>query len=180
MPAGSLDGGADMVLLTVSGEIDYEGCPELRACIAEQIDAGRRRLIVDLSKVSFIDSMAIGVLVAAVARLRSSGTGSLVAVCAEQNERVLRIFDIAGVADVISLYRSRAEALAALAAAWLVETPSWLEWRPASTAPAQAPPPRSSGLDATRRYVEDAAAASERPPDGAADGPPAGAVDELA
>jgi anti-sigma B factor antagonist len=180
MPAGNLDGGADIVLLAVSGEIDYGGCPRLRARIAEQIDAGRRRLIVDLSEVSFIDSMAIGVLVAAVARLRAAGTGSLVAVCARQNERVLRIFDIAGVADVISLYRSRTDALAALAASWMLEAPPWLERGPASTAPAQAPA-RSSGLDAARRYVEEAATASERPPDGAAaDGPPARGVDELA
>lgn len=125
-PAGTPDGGADTVLVTVSGEVDYAGCPELRACIAEQINTGKRRLIVDLSRVSFIDSMAIGVLVAAVARLRSLGSGSLVAVCVEHNERVLRIFDIAGVAEAITLYHSREEALAALAASWMVEVPPWL------------------------------------------------------
>ncbi|HSZ04765.1 MAG TPA: STAS domain-containing protein [Solirubrobacteraceae bacterium] len=180
-PAGNLDGGADVVLLTVSGEIDYGGCPELRACIAEQIDAGRCRLIVDLSEVSFIDSMAIGVLVAAVARLRASGTGSLVAVCARQNERVLRIFDIAGVADVISLYRSRAEALAALAAVWMLEAPTWLERGSARTSPGRSSPPGGpSGLGAARRYAEEAATAPDRPPAGSADGTGGGAVDELA
>jgi anti-sigma B factor antagonist len=180
MPAGNLDGGADIVLLAVSGEIDYGGCPRLRARIAEQIDAGRRRLIVDLSEVSFIDSMAIGVLVAAVARLRASGTGSLVAVCARQNERVLRIFDIAGVADVISLYRSRAEALAALAASWMLEAPPWLERGPVRTSPAQPPPPAGPGPGAARRYTEAPATAPDRPPDGSVDGTRGRAVDELA
>jgi anti-sigma B factor antagonist len=181
MPAENLDGGADLVLLAVSGEIDYGGCPELRACIAQQIDAGRRRLIVDLSEVSFIDSMAIGVLVAAVARLRASGTGSLVAVCARQNERVLRIFDIAGVANVLSLYRSRAEALAALAAAWMLEAPPWLERGSARTSPGQpSPPAGASGLGAARRYAEEAATAPDRRPDGSADGKRGRAIDELA
>jgi len=52
-------------------------------------------------------------LVGAAATLGEAGTGSLTVVCAEENERVLRIFDIAGVAAAIALHRSREEALSA-------------------------------------------------------------------
>jgi anti-sigma B factor antagonist len=123
VPTASLDGGAGVVVLIASGEIDYNSCPLLRTSIFSHIGAGRRRLIIDLSDVSFIDSMAIGVLVGTVVRLRSSGGGSLVVACIAENKRVLRIFDIAGVAEVISLYRSREDALRALVAAWMIELP---------------------------------------------------------
>jgi anti-sigma B factor antagonist len=126
-PTASLDGGADVVVLVASGEIDYDSCPLLRTSIFSHIGTGKRRLVIDLSAVSFIDSMAIGVLVGTVARLRSSGGGSLVVACAAENTRVLRIFDIAGVANVIGLYGSREEALRALVAAWMIELPSAAE-----------------------------------------------------
>jgi anti-sigma B factor antagonist len=127
VPAASLDGGADVIVLVAGGELDYDSCPLLRTSIFSHIGAGKRRLVVDLSAVSFIDSMAIGVLVGTVAKLRSSGGGALVVVCEAENKRVLRIFDVAGVAGVISVYGSREEALRALVAAWMVELPSAVE-----------------------------------------------------
>jgi anti-sigma B factor antagonist len=110
----------DVAVLLVSGEIDYAATPHLRYCILAEIEAGRRHLVLDLSAVTFIDSTAIGLLVSAVARLRAAGDGSLAVVCAPENGRVMRIFDIAGVASVVALYGSRGEAVSALAAAWPV------------------------------------------------------------
>ncbi|HSZ04586.1 MAG TPA: STAS domain-containing protein [Solirubrobacteraceae bacterium] len=105
----------DAVLLVAGGEIDFAASPRLRERIADAIDAGRRRLVLDLSKATFIDSTAVGVLVGAVLRLHEHGGGSLGVICAEENVRVLRIFEIAGVESVIALYRSREEGLSALA-----------------------------------------------------------------
>jgi anti-sigma B factor antagonist len=127
VPTASLDGGADVIVLIAGGELDYDSSPLLRTSIFSHIGAGKRRLVVDLSAVSFIDSMGIGVLVGTVSRLRSSGGGAVVVVCKTQNKQVLRIFDVAGVTDVISLYSSREEALRALVAAWMVELPSAAE-----------------------------------------------------
>lgn len=104
-----------VVVLRAGGEIDFAAGPHLRARLFAHIDTGCRRLILDLSAVTFIDSMAIGVLVGAVMRLQETAGGSLVAVCSSSNERVLRIFDIAGVASLIALHRTQADALAALA-----------------------------------------------------------------
>jgi anti-sigma B factor antagonist len=107
----------ELVVLVAGGELDHHASPRLRTCIAEHVHAGRRRVVVDLSAVTFIDSTAIGVLVGAAARLQESGGGSVAAVCADDNERVLRIFEIAGVESVITLYPSREEALSAPATA---------------------------------------------------------------
>jgi anti-sigma B factor antagonist len=107
----------DVALLVAGGEIDYAASPQLRERLSEGIDVGARRVVLDLSSVTFIDSTAIGVLVGAVMRLRELGEGSLTIVCNEQNERVVRIFEIAGVDSLITLRRSRADALSAFAAA---------------------------------------------------------------
>jgi anti-sigma B factor antagonist len=136
VPVASLDGGADVIVLVATGELDYDSCPLLRTSIFSHIGAGKRRLVVDISAVSFIDSMAIGVLVGTVARLRASGGGSLVVVCAATNRKVRRIFGIAGVANVIDVYDSREDALRALVAAWMIELPAAAEPYLTSGAPA--------------------------------------------
>jgi anti-sigma B factor antagonist len=106
--------GEDVVVLIAGGEIDFAASPQLKRRMADHIDAGARRLILDLSTVSFIDSTAIGVLVGAVMRLHELGGGSLAVVCTEDNERVMQIFEIAGIDSLITLHRTREEALSAL------------------------------------------------------------------
>jgi len=112
-----VDRGEDATVLVASGEIDYAASPQLRERIAEHVDAGRRRLVLDLSTVTFIDSTAIGVLMGVVLRLRELGDGSLALVCADENRRVLRIFEIAGIDGLIDVHSSREEALLALSTA---------------------------------------------------------------
>ncbi len=104
--------GDGVVAVVVTGEIDYRTSPQLREHLAEHITAGRRHLIVELSTVTFVDSTAIGVLVATAVKLEEAG-GCLAVVCAEENERVLRIFEIAGVGSLIPPYSSREEAISA-------------------------------------------------------------------
>jgi anti-anti-sigma factor len=109
--------GEDLAVLVAGGELDYAASPQLKERLTETIDAGMRRLVLDLSMATFIDSTAIGVLVGAVMRLHELGGGALTIVCAEENRRVLRIFEIAGVDSLIALHRSREEALSELALA---------------------------------------------------------------
>src|SRR5580693_7421626 len=89
---GGEDGG-EVAVVVAGGEIDYAASPQLKARIAGHVEAGRTRLVLDLSTVTFIDSTAIGVLMGAVMRLHEAGGGSLAVVCAEENRRVLRIFE---------------------------------------------------------------------------------------
>jgi anti-sigma B factor antagonist len=109
--------GDDVGLLVAGGELDFGASPHIRERLADQVNSGMRRLVLDVSTVTFIDSTAIGVLVGAAVRLQETGGGSLAVVCPEENERVLRIFEIAGVDSLISVYGSREEALAALTVA---------------------------------------------------------------
>jgi anti-sigma B factor antagonist len=107
--------GHDVVVLVAGGEIDYSASPQLSERLTERIDGGITRVVLDLSTVTFIDSTAIGALVSAATRLRELGGGTLAVVCPEENRRVVRIFEIAGVDSVIAMHGSREDAIAELA-----------------------------------------------------------------
>ena len=101
-------------IVAVSGYLDFDAAPQLKRSVVQRIDQGTRNLVVDLSETRFIDSTAIGVLVGAVKRLREAD-GSLVVVCSDENVR--NIFEIAGLVDVIPVYRSRDDACSSLSRA---------------------------------------------------------------
>jgi len=105
----------EVAVLVIGGELDYEVSPQLRARLLGAIKAGRRRLVLDLTEVTFIDSTAIGVLAGAVARMDKVGGGSLAVV--STHEKVLQIFEITGLDSVVSLHSSRDEAVSELALA---------------------------------------------------------------
>jgi anti-sigma B factor antagonist len=95
------------------GEIDYAASPLLHEQIARHIKAGATHLVIDLSAATFIDSTAIGVLIGAVGSLREACGGALAIVCVDKN--VLKILEISGLQAAIAIYRTREEALSALA-----------------------------------------------------------------
>jgi len=107
--------GSAVAILVVGGEVDYEVSPQLKARMMRAIKSGSRRLVLDLTDVTFIDSTAIGVLAGAVERLDESGGGSLSVVCT--HEKVIQIFEITGLDNVVTVHPSREDALAALAMA---------------------------------------------------------------
>jgi hypothetical protein len=75
----------------------------IQACKVE-----RPCVVVDLSRVSFIDSSGLGVLVGALKRVRERGALSLV--CPEP--RVRRVFEITGLTQVFPMYNGLEEAVA--------------------------------------------------------------------
>lgn len=108
------DTGPEVAIIVVGGEVDYEVSPQLKARLMRVIKAGSRRLVVDLTDVTFIDSTAIGVLAGVVERL-DEVEGSLSLVCT--HEKVMQIFEITGLDNVVTMHPSREDALAALAMA---------------------------------------------------------------
>jgi anti-sigma B factor antagonist len=109
------DAGLDVAILVVGGEVDFEVSPQLKARMMRALKAGRRRLVLDLTDVTFIDSTAIGVLAGMVEKLDETDGGSLSVVCTHQ--KVLQIFEITGLENLITVHTTREDALAALAPA---------------------------------------------------------------
>lgn len=77
--------------IQLCGELDVANAAELRAELDGHLDAGRRVIRVDASAVEFIDSTAIGALVAANARCRELHGSLILTGVRRPVERVLKI-----------------------------------------------------------------------------------------
>ena len=72
-----LDGIDGETVVVLSGEIDVFSAPELRTAVVGLLDGGQQRLVLDLSRVKFVDSTGLGVLVGILKRLGSYDGASL-------------------------------------------------------------------------------------------------------
>ena len=95
-------------LIVASGELDVQSVPELRARLAEVLDAGQTRVVVDLADVSFIDSLSLSALVGAHRKLGDSGRLAVVAA----HQYVLLILQATGLEQVLDVFATRDEAVA--------------------------------------------------------------------
>jgi len=95
-------------VVSVGGEIDVYTAPKLRDKITELVGEGRFHLVVDMEGVEFLDSTGLGVLVGGLKKVRANN-GSLQLVC--NQERLLKIFRITGLAKVFVIHRSSEDAL---------------------------------------------------------------------
>jgi anti-sigma B factor antagonist len=103
---------AETHVIELGGEVDLYTAPEFKERLLQLIESGKSRVVVDLSKATFIDSTTLGVLVGGVKRLGPNG-GSLALVCSDPN--IIKIFEITGLDRVFPIHGSRDEALSAIA-----------------------------------------------------------------
>ena len=101
--------GEGVCVISVHGEADLYTSPELKHHVIEAIARGNRSIIVDLTRATFIDSTALGVLTSARKRL-TPANGRIAVVCTDRNIR--KIFEVTGLDRVFSLYETRDVALA--------------------------------------------------------------------
>jgi anti-sigma B factor antagonist len=86
-------------VISVGGELDMNAAPSLSVAVEAAFQRGTTTMVLDLDEVTFIDSTAIGVMLAARERLLRSG-GSFEVVCSQPN--VVRVLEIVGVESVAS------------------------------------------------------------------------------
>jgi anti-sigma B factor antagonist len=101
----------DTHVIELGGEVDLYTAPEFKERLLKLIEEGKTRLVVDLTKATFIDSTTLGVLVGGVKRLRPTD-GSLALVCTDSS--IIKIFEITGLDRVFPIHSSRDEALSAI------------------------------------------------------------------
>ena len=87
-------------VISVRGELDVATAPDLRSRLEAAMDRSQGSLVVDLLDVTFIDSTALGVLIAVRKECESRGL-ALRLVIVEQ--RILKVFEITGLNDVFSI-----------------------------------------------------------------------------
>jgi anti-sigma B factor antagonist len=100
-------GGRTVVHL--DGELDAYTAPRLAACLDDlrrQAGGGAGAVVVDLTRVTFVDSTGLGVLVTAH---RAAGGGSLQVVAPDP--RVRRVFEMTSLDRLLTIRDSLADAL---------------------------------------------------------------------
>ena len=95
----------------VHGEVDISTAAELNEALEAAIRDSVGAFVVDLSDVEFVDSSGVNVLVRARAVLGSQDR-ALAVVCPPGPAR--RIFEVAGIADLLALFDTREAAAASL------------------------------------------------------------------
>ena len=91
--------GEDEVVLTVSGDFDIRSADEIATAVGQAVASGPRRLVFDLTDVTFMDSVALAVVIGARERARTRG-GTEVRVRAGQGP-VRELFGIVGLMELL-------------------------------------------------------------------------------
>ena len=100
------------VVVSIRGEVDAFDVDELAEAFGEVDHDGRMALVIDLSRVSFMDSTALGLVVRTVNAIADGG-GSARVVLPETSAR--RIFEITTLDRVLPIAESCGAALSDLA-----------------------------------------------------------------
>jgi anti-sigma B factor antagonist len=98
----------DTHVVAVTGEVDLFTAPEFKQRVMAPILAGVDRVIVDLTRTTFIDSSSLGVLIGAHRRLKSRG-GRLIVAC--DTDAIVKTFRITGLDGVFTLVSTTEAAL---------------------------------------------------------------------
>ena len=108
-PVESVKRNGEAVVVSLAGELDLYNAHEVRAALLDECARGPERLVVDLSRVEFIDSTALGVLIEARSKLPNR-RAFLIAAPRVETRRTL---EISGLDRHFALHETLDEALAA-------------------------------------------------------------------
>lgn len=107
-PVGGIERRNGAVVVQLVGELDLYNAPELRTALLEVCAEEPERLVIDLGRVDFVDSTALGVLIEARTKL-ANRRSFLLAAPGRETHRALRI---SGLDQHLSVHESVDDALA--------------------------------------------------------------------
>jgi anti-sigma B factor antagonist len=108
-PVAGIDRDGDAVVVRLAGELDLYNAHEVRDVLLDESGKAPARLVVELSRVTFVDSTALGVLIEARAKLPNK-RGFLVAGPQLETRRAL---EVSGLDRHFGVYDSVDDALSA-------------------------------------------------------------------
>jgi anti-sigma B factor antagonist len=101
--------GDSVRVVAVTGELDISTVSGFRDALKALTEEHVAGLVVDLSQVTFVDSVAVGSILQAKRRLAEDGR---VAIVIPEQSYAGMIFDVVGADAIVDVFRTRAEALA--------------------------------------------------------------------
>ncbi len=98
----------DIVILDVDGEIDLYNAPMLKNIVNQNIEAQKYNLIINLGRVSYIDSSGIGALISSLSSLRKYQGGlKIISVTGS----VKKVFELTKLTSFFEIFEEEDEAL---------------------------------------------------------------------
>ena len=95
-------------LLVLSGEIDLHASPRMRKALTQMVEREEKRILIDLTAVTYMDSSGIAVLIETMQR--TQGYGGQLALFGVP-PRVQTVFEIAQLNQVLQVFPDKASAL---------------------------------------------------------------------
>lgn len=100
----------EIIIFDINGEIDLYNAPEIKDKIKEEMNKNKVNIIINLDKVSYIDSSGIGVLISSLSNLKKVG-GALKLINVYASVR--KVFELTKLTSFFDIYDSETDALAA-------------------------------------------------------------------
>ncbi len=101
---------SDVVILDISGEIDLYNAPEIKDVIAKLIEEKKYQIIINLEKVSYIDSSGIGALISSLSNLKRYQGGLKIINVAGS---VRKVFELTKLTSFFEIFDAEADAIGA-------------------------------------------------------------------
>ncbi len=95
-------------IVRIEGELGTQTSPDAEAQLTQLVDAGARKVVVNLERLDYISSAGLSVLLTTAKQLRVSG-GEL-RVCS-LSDLVKDVFEMSGFDSILSVSKNEAEAL---------------------------------------------------------------------
>jgi len=118
----------------LEGEIDISVVPSVKSALDSTVEGGCENLILDLSRVTYADSSALGLLVWLDHRLTPRG-GKLI--LAGANRDVARVLELSGLVNIAPSIAASPSVTSAMEGLELTDRPTELLWREELIVPAQ-------------------------------------------
>lgn len=99
-----------ITILDIQGEIDLYNAPEIKDIIQKLIEAQKYNVIINLEKVSYIDSSGIGALISSLSNLKKYQGG--LKIC-NVSGSVRKVFELTKLTSFFEIYESEGDAVTA-------------------------------------------------------------------
>lgn len=98
----------DVVILDISGEIDLYNAPEIKDIINKLIEEKKYNVVINLEKVSYIDSSGIGALISSLSNLKKYQGGlKIINVFAS----VRKVFELTKLTSFFEIFEAEEDAV---------------------------------------------------------------------
>lgn len=98
----------DITICALEGEVNINTSPELRKKFMSIIEANEKKILIDLTNVSYLDSSGLATFIEILQRLKKINGG--LRFC-NINERVRNILEVTKLVNLFEIFESREEAL---------------------------------------------------------------------